>query len=238
MIHGLYTAASGMVAHQSRIDLLANNLANVDTPGFKADLVTIDQSVSPPIALSDSFTAMSTVEAGRPGLNRAQGILKATGNPLDLAIAGPGLFVVETPQGERYTRAGNFVRDAEGFLATSDGFRVLGAAGPVRVPEEGLRLDGHGRLAGGESLRIVGEENMTGLVKAGGNLFAPAEGAQPPDELPGAVVLQGQLEGSNVNVVMTMVEMLTTMRTYEAYQKTIQTLDQTVGKAANDLGRV
>ena len=233
MIQSLYTAASGMVAHQSRMDVLANNLANVDTPGFKADLVTIDQSVIPQDGLSESIPVMSTVEVGRRGLSGAPGVLKATGNPLDLAIAGPGLFVVETPQGERYTRAGNFTRDTEGFLTTADGYRVLGTGGPIRVPDGGLVVDAVGRLGGGQTLRIV---NGADLVKVGANLFAPAEGGRPAD-LPEGMVSQGQIEGSNVNVVMTMVEMLATMRTCEAYQKTIQALDQTVGQAANDLGR-
>jgi flagellar basal-body rod protein FlgF len=226
-----------MVAHQARIDILANNLANVDTPGFKADVVTIDQSELPQNLLSGTSTPLSTVEVGRPGLDLAPGSLKSTGNPLDLAIVGAGLFVVDTPQGERYTRAGNFVRDAEGFLATSDGYRVLGTGGPVRVPDGGLRVDANGRLGTGDSLRFAGSETFAGLVKAGGTLFAPAEGAPPPEELPEATVVQGHLEGSNVNVVMSMVGMLATMRTYEAYQKTIQALDQTVGQAANDLGR-
>jgi flagellar basal-body rod protein FlgG len=226
-----------MAAHQSRIDVLANNLANVDTPGFKADLLTIDQSAIPENLTSDILAPVSTVEAGRPGMNLAPGVLKTTGNPLDLAIIGPGLFVVDTPQGERYTRAGNFVRDGQGFLTTQDGFRVLGTDGPVSVPETGFRVDANGRVAEGSALRIVGSENFGGLVKVGAALFAPVEGAPAPAALADATVAQGQLEGSNVNVVMGMVEMLATMRTYEAYQKTIQALDQTVGHAANDLGR-
>lgn len=238
MIQGLYTSASGMVAHQARIDILANNLANVDTPGFKADLITIDQSATPASLVSTNAVPMTTVEIGRPGMNLASGPLRTTGNPFDLAIIGPGLFVIHTPQGERFTRAGNFIRDGEGFLATSDGFRVLGSDGPVQVPVEGLLLDANGRVNGGVSLRIVGGETLEGLVKAGANLFAPAEGVAPPSEAAEATVVQGHLEGSNVNVVMSMVEILATMRTYEAYQRTIQALDQTVGQAANDLGRV
>lgn len=237
MIQGLYTSASGMAAHQLRIDILANNLANVDTPGFKADLITIDQSVIPENLASEMLSPMSTVEPGRPGVNLAPGALKTTGNALDLAIIGPGLFVVDTPQGERYTRAGNFVRDAQGFLATQDGFRVMGTDGPVSVPETGFRVDANGRVGDGGALRIVGSENFQGLVKIGASLYATAEGAPAPADLSDATVAQGQLEGSNVNVVMSMVEMLATMRTYEAYQKTIQALDQTVGQAANDLGR-
>jgi flagellar basal-body rod protein FlgG len=237
MIQGLYTAASGMVAHQSRIDLLTNNLANVDTPGFKADLVTIDQSAIPEDRLSDSSAPMSTVEIGRPGINIAPGFVKTTGNPLDLAILGHGLFVVDTPLGERYTRAGNFVRDGEGFLATHDGYRVLGTEGPIRVPDDGLRLDQNGKMADGQSFRIVGGESLAGMVKTGGNLFTLGEGASQPAEVPDPTIAQGHLEGSNVNVIMGMVEILATMRTYEAYQKTIQALDQSVGQAANDLGR-
>ncbi|HYL82434.1 MAG TPA: flagellar hook-basal body complex protein, partial [Candidatus Acidoferrum sp.] len=105
MISGLYTAASGMAAHQARLDVLANNLANADTAGFKADLITIDPSVASPDDLSPSASSTSIVAAGRSGLDLSPGILKQTGNPLDLAIVGAGLFAVETPQGERYTRA-------------------------------------------------------------------------------------------------------------------------------------
>ena len=237
MIQGLYTSASGMAAHQSRLDILANNLANADTPGFKADLITIDQSVIPENLASPISVPMSTVEPGRPGMNFAPGVLKTTGNPLDLAIIGPGLFVVDTPHGERYTRAGNFVRYAQGVLATQDGFRVLGTDGAVSVPETGFRVDANGRVADGGALRIVGSEPFPGLVKVGTSLFDAAEGAPAPAELTDVTVAQGQLEGSNVNVVMSMVEMLATLRTYEVYQKTIQTLDQTVGQATNDLGR-
>jgi flagellar basal-body rod protein FlgF len=238
MIQGLYTAASGMVAHQVRLDMLANNLANVDTTGFKADLLALDVSVTPQDSMSDSSLPMSSVLADRPGVDPRPGPLKATGNPLDLAIVGPGLFVVETPQGERYTRAGDFAQDAEGYLTTHGGLRVLGSGGPIAVPGTGLQIDETGRLATGETLRVVAGPERARLVKVGDNLFASEEGAARPEDLAGAKIVQGQVEGSNVNVVMTMVEMLATMRSYEAYQKTIQALDQTVGQAANDLGRV
>ena len=237
MIQGLYTAVSGMAAHQTRIDILANNLANVDTPGFKAEMITIDQSVMPESLWRDILAPLSTVEAGRAGVNLAPGALKSTGSPLDLAIVGPGLFVVQTPQGERYTRAGNFVRDSEGFLATQDGFRVLGTGGPVPVPEAGFRVDEAGGLPDGGTLRFVGSGTFQSLVKVGGTLFASAENTPAPAAATDVRIVQGQLEGSNVNVVMNMVEMLATTRTYEAYQRTIQALDQTVGQAANDLGR-
>ncbi|MFB3819149.1 MAG: flagellar hook-basal body protein [Candidatus Methylomirabilales bacterium] len=236
MIAGLYTAASGMVAHQAKLDTLANNLANVETPGFKADLLTIDASAAPPSGASPIGSG-ATIQPGRLVLDPAAGVLKPTGNALDLALDGPGLFVVETPQGERYTRAGNFTRDPEGFLATAQGFRVLGSAGPVRIPEAGLRVGEAGALPDGSRLRVVAGPDGAGLAKIGGNLFAPAPGARPPEDLPAPRVVQGHLEGSNVSPVRAMVEMLATVRSYEAYQKTIQQLDQTAGQAANELGR-
>ena len=237
MIEGLYTAASGMAAHQVKLEVLANNLANADTVGFKADLVTIVLSDTAANNLSGAAPGAGGVIPVARGLDPSPGILKSTGNPLDLAIVGAGLFGVETPQGVRYTRAGSFTRDANGFLVTPQGYRVLGSGGPVRLPEEGLRVDARGQLADGGTLRIVAGPNTAGLVKVGANLFAVAEGASHPPDLPEATVVQGHLETSNVNVVRTMVEMLVTLRTYEAYQKTIQALDQTAGQAAGELGR-
>lgn len=238
MIQGLYTAGSGMAAQLAKIDVLANNLANADTTGFKADLLSIDPAGNPPGSLSGSLSPSVSVIPGRPGLDASPGVMKFTGNPLDLALMGPGLFVVETPRGERYTRAGNFTRDANGFLTTPEGFRVLGTGGPVRIPEGGLQVESGGRIAGGASLRVVAGPELPGrLLKEGGNLYAPAEGAAAPPDLPEASVAQGQLEASNVNVVRTMVELLIAMRSYEAHQKTIQSIDQTAGQAAGDLGR-
>jgi flagellar basal-body rod protein FlgG len=226
-----------MAAHEVKLDVLANNLANADTAGFKADLITIGLSDESPRDLSDPASRAGSVVPGRAGLDPSPGILKPTGNPLDLAIVGRGLFAVETPQGERYTRAGSFTRDSNGFLTTPEGFRVLGTTGPIRVPEGGMQVDAQGRLPDGASLRIVAGPDGLGLVKVGLNLFAVPDGAPRPPDLPEATLIQGRLESSNVNVVRTMVEMLATLRTYEAYQRTIQALDQTAGQAANELGR-
>jgi flagellar basal-body rod protein FlgG len=237
VIPGLYTASSGMVAHQAKLDVLANNLANADTVGFKADVPAVDVSGSPPFDLSGQESPAASPGAGRLGLDLSPGILKQTGNPFDLAILGTGLFVVQTPQGERYTRAGSFTRDANGFLVTPEGFQLLSDGGPVRVPEGGLRVGSRGEIAGAGRLRIVAGPDHPGLTKAGGNLYALIPGAAPPPAAPETTVVQGQLESSNVNVVRTMVEMLATLRSYEAYQRTIQALDQTANQAAGELGR-
>jgi flagellar basal-body rod protein FlgG len=226
-----------MAAHQARLDILANNLANADTPGFKADLITIDPSDAFPDDMSAPVPGAGIVRPGRAGLDASSGVARHTGNPMEMAIVGSGLFVVETPQGERYTRAGSFARDGNGFLATSDGFRVLSTAGPVRVPEGGLQVDAGGQVSGGGTLRIVAGPDATGFTKVGANLYAVAEGATPPADQAGATVLQGHLEASNVNVVHTMVTMLATLRTYETCQRMVQAIDQTAGQAAGELGR-
>ncbi len=238
MIQGLYTVASGSSAYLDKLDVLANNLANVDTPGFKADIVTIDPAAAPAGGSGGPSGRATAVKLGRFGLDPSPGMLHPTGNPLDLAIVGPGLFVVQTPQGERYTRAGTFQRDAQGYLATSDGFRVLGTTGPVSIPEGGLRLDARGRTAEGATLRIVAGPDAPGLRKAGANLYALDEGATRPPDLPTPTVVQGQLESSNVNVVRGMVEILACLRTYESQQRTAQAFDQTANMATNELGKV
>ena len=236
MITGLYTAASGMVAYQTKLDTLANNLANVETSGFKADILPIESSVSSTTDVAQAGQS-GVVYVGQPRLDPTPGPLRTTSNPLDLALVGPGLFVVETPQGERYTRAGQFTRDAQGFLATADGHRVLGTGGPVTVPDTGLQVAEDGTITGGGRLRIVAGPDAPGLVKEGLNLYAPAEGAPAPGELTTPRVLQGQFEASNVSPVLAMVEMLATLRSYEAYQKTMQSLDGTLAQT-NELGRV
>ncbi|HTX53412.1 MAG TPA: flagellar hook-basal body protein [Candidatus Baltobacteraceae bacterium] len=240
MIQALYTAASGMASNQTRLDVLANNLANVGTTGFKQDLVAIDttQLANAVQGEGEYALTMSTVHAGRSGIDMTPGSIRSTGNLMDLAIEGPGLIVVSTPDGERYTRGGSFVRDANGYLTTDAGFQVMGQSGPIRVPETGLVIDGTGRLADGQALRFVSDAEPSRLVKAGGNLYAPADETTPPDAVNDVAIAQGQIENSNVNVVRTMVEMLCTLRSYEAYQRTIQALDQTNGQASTDLGRV
>ncbi len=238
MIQALYTASTGMVAHQTRLDVLANNLANAGTAGFKQDLLAIDTTQVPGDPEGDGQLSMSTVSATRSRTDMTPGSIRPTGNLFDLAIQGPGLFVVSTPDGDRYVRSGAFVRDPAGFLSTDAGFRVLGTTGPIRVPDAGLLVDGNGRLPDGQTLRFVSDADPARLVKTGGNLFAPADETTPPEPLDDVVVAQGHLENSNVNLVLTMVEMLSTLRSYEAYQRTIQALDQTVGQAATDLGRV
>ncbi len=232
----LYLAASGMVSQFHKLDVLVNNLANVETSGFKGDVVGLEGvrrtkgGWSPPMVVS------------RPAADLRPGPLRRTDNPLDLALDGEGFFVVDTPQGLRYTRAGNFSRDGEGYLITQAGYRVMGREGPLRLPDREFTVDSEGRiLQGGNEVgafQVVQPERPEDLVKESGTLFALREGAAEPGEAEAFEVRQGFLEASNVNGVETLSRMLATLRACEAYQKVIQALDQTMDRAINELGKV
>ncbi|GAW31229.1 flagellar basal-body rod protein FlgF [Carboxydocella sp. JDF658] len=254
MIRGLYTAASGMVAQQKRMDTIANNMANVNTAGFKRDETVVE--AFPQLLLSrlnDPGIPGAAKGEIRPlvgGLGTGarlqavlpiftQGPLRQTEAPLDVAIAGDGFFVVQTPAGEAYTRNGAFQLDEQGYLVTSAGYRVLGQGGPIRVqPGSKVVIDEQGQVtANGQpvgKLRVVAFANPQALQKLGDSLFQ-GTGATPLAE---PVLRPGFLEQSNVNPVLEMVNMLTAMRTYEAGQKTIQAEDQLLEKAVNEVGRV
>jgi flagellar basal-body rod protein FlgF len=225
MDRGLYIAASGMVAEMVRQDQIANDLANASTPGYKADRST--QRSFGSLMLSDRQTGQlvgpiglgvgiqATVTDLRPEA------LRDTGEPLDFGIEGEGYFAVQTPQGVRYTRTGRFQADAQGRLVTPEGLSVLGAAGgPVTA-----RADG---TVDPRSLRVV---LLTNPQKQGDNLFtgAPAAGT------PGAA-RSGVLEASGTDPARAMVDMIASLRAFEAGQRVITTIDETLGKAANQVG--
>ncbi|BAS28909.1 flagellar basal-body rod protein FlgF [Limnochorda pilosa] len=172
-----------------------------------------------------------------------QGPLHATGNPLDLALEGPGFFAVETPAGVRYTRAGGFRLDAEGYLADPAGNRVLGVDGPVAVGRGGavtvtdegtVFVDGQ---PAGQLVLVDFADPNAELRKQGANLYGPRPGAVP-QPAPGARVAQGMLEGSAVNVVEGMVRLIELQRAYDASQRVVRSYDETLGQAVNELARI
>lgn len=245
MIRGIYTSASGMLAETTRADIIANNLANGNTAGYKKD-----------IALSKDFASLlirrindgrEAPEIGTLGIGamideiatiHTVGSVRPTDNPLDFAIEGKGFFAVETTAGIRYTRNGSFTRSAQGELVTNEGHRVLGRNGAIRLPEGKLSVDETGRMTvdGVEvgQLRVNEFANESQLVKEGGSLYrAPGNGRAATGR-----VVQGCLEASNVNIISEMVNMITGYRAYEVNSKTIQTHDQLLDKAVNEVGRV
>jgi flagellar basal-body rod protein FlgF len=225
MDRGLYIAASGMAAEMVRQDQIASDLANASTPGYKADRST--QREFGAMLLADSATGQTIGVAGSGvGIDRTVTDLRPeplrdTGEPLDFGIEGEGFFVVRTPQGDRYTRAGRFQADAQGRLTTPEGYLVIGSGGgPVTVGADGTVAP--------SSLRAV---QLGGAVKQGDNLFS----GTPAGAAPG-VVRSGMLEGSGTDPARSMVDMIASLRAFEAGQKVITTIDETLGKAANSVG--
>lgn len=262
MLRGMYTGASAMLAQQARVDVLANNLANVDTVGFKREQVV--QSAFPDMLMRRVFDPVGAGgDAGsfygqggwdpRPVVGRlgtgtyvdgtwtvhAEGGLRRTDNPLDLAIVGPGFFAVQTDAGVRLTRDGRFTLNEEGTLVTLTGWPVLGEEGPVTVAGTRVAVDEQGRLhVDGEVVAVlqrVDVAEVQGLRKEGGGLWAPTDASGPPEAV-AARVHGGYVEQSNVNAVQSMVQLISAFRSYEANQKVIQAYDATLGKAVNELG--
>jgi flagellar basal-body rod protein FlgG len=225
MERGLYIAASGMVAEQMRQDQIANDLANASTPGYKADRVT--QRAFADLLLSNSVTGQQVggltmgVSADKMVTDTSPQPLRDTGEPLDLAIAGDGWFGVKTDQGTRYTRNGQFTAAADGTLSDASGNAVLGRGGqPVKV-------DANGHVNGAD----VGVFALQDPAKQGDNLFTGTAGGPAPT----GTVRTGALEGSGVDPARTMVDMIASFRAFEAGQRAIQTIDDSLHKTATQV---
>lgn len=224
MERGLYIAASGMVAEQMRQDQIANDLANASTPGYKADRVT--QRAFADLLLSNTATGQSIgglttgVAADRMVTDTSPQPVRDTGEPLDLAIVGDGWFGVQTPQGTRYTRNGQFTAAADGTLTDQLGNAVLGSNGqPVKLDR-----------AGHVNATDVGVFALGSPAKQGDNLFTGSAGGQAT-----GTVRTGALEGSGVDPARTMVDMIASFRAFEAGQRVIQTIDESLHKTATQV---
>jgi len=233
MDRGLYIAASGMLAEQTRQDQITNDLANSSTPGYKADRSmqasfgtmllenTANGQAIGSLGLGAQITSTYTDLTPAP--------LKQTDEPLDVALDGQGFFAVQTPAGPRYTRDGQFVVDGNGRLATATGYPVLDANGRTIAlgGSDGLTIDTNGVIQrNGRTIATLGVASLTNPVKQGDTLFAGAAGPRPT----GTAVRQGFLEGSGVDPTKAMVEMITSLRTYESDQKAISSIDETLQK--------
>jgi flagellar basal-body rod protein FlgG len=174
----------------------------------------------------------------------SEGTVRKTDNPLDCAIQGSGFFSVMTPQnGVAYTRNGNFSMDADGFLVTGDGSRVLGKNGYIRFRgNEDIRIHSDGAVYQGQELidrlKIADFKKPYAMLKQGSNRFIPENPAEKVIASPGFSVKQGYLEQSNVNMIKNMVDMIATFRNFEADQRALSAQDQTLDKAVNQVGRI
>lgn len=255
MNRGLYISAAGAVAQMTRMDTIANNLANVDTVGFKKDLAvfrsnqpaqvvrTNDTVISTPIGnISSSFPIGSLSNGAiheENVINYEEGMLKETGHNFDFAIIGEGFFTVETPQGIRYTRNGSFTRNSNGEIVTMQGYRLLGQNGPIQVGDSiRIELDEDGIVYQDgdplDTLRISIFQDKSQLTKEGDSFFTSDILPQQPAQV---TVRQGMLEGSNVQAVKEMLNLIEANRAYELSARLIQVNDALLGMAVGDVGR-
>ncbi|MBE6913475.1 MAG: flagellar hook-basal body complex protein [Ruminococcaceae bacterium] len=251
MIRGLYTAATGMAVQREKMDIVTNNIVNAETTGYKADtMFTQNFNAVMLERINDPNVNIIGTDVGRYSFgshitekltNFSQGSLEETNRPTDIAIDGEGFFVIETLDGERYTKAGNFTVNREGYLITQDGDYVLGDNGRIMVGAGDFRIDFNGNVTGDgvpvNSIRIVRAEDPTALRKQGDSLYYLYGGAAMVDDN-ASVVRQGFQENSNVNIADELVEMITLYREYEASQRAVIMNDETLGMAVNKLGRL
>lgn len=257
MVRGLYTAYTGMLNQQKKMDTLSNNLANADTTGYKKEGVTAKTfETQLAIKVKDGSNAYIDQQIGKLNLgvkigenytDYSQGSYRYTGNTYDLALGGDGFFNISFmnkagEQSVKYTRDGNFTIDNEGALRTQDGDYVLGESGEIYIPTNAVdvSINKLGEIyADGEyidTIKITDFEDYNYLKKYGENMYDAVDGATEKE--PMATIDQGYLEQSNINVVTEMVNMISLSRTYEANQKLIQTMDDALDKSANQIGKV
>lgn len=255
MNKGIYVATSGSLAQERAMDIISNNLANMNTHGYKADRLLFKTYLQKADAAGAVPPTPDQIKAGT-AINKTddiaymigsqsytdyeQGSLQKTGNSFDLALDGNGFMAVQTPMGERFTRGGAFKIDSEGDLVTADGYKVSEQKGGViHVGNEQFAVQEDGRVTTSDGaagyLKVVDFADRAQLKKAGQNLFVAAEGMKP--EPPAANVKQGYLESSNINPVVEMTRMITALRTYEAFQKTIHSNDDMTSRLIADVGR-
>lgn len=219
---GLYIAAQGMLAEQVRQDQLASDLSNSSTPGYKSQ-TSVQESFGSMLLSNGVGSIQTGVKIASEVPNLSQGTLQATGNPLNFAIAGQGFFAVRTAQGVQYTRDGQFSANAQGVLVDQLGDPVLSQSGAtIQVGADGTT-----------PATSLGVFNLTTPTQIGNNNFTGTVGGKGT-----GTVEAGQLEGSGVDPIETMVDMTTSLDSYQAGQRAIETINQTMQESSATVGLV
>jgi flagellar basal-body rod protein FlgF len=227
MENSLYVGLSGQVALQEKMDLIANNVANVNSPGYRGQNAVFKEFISDQKRMKED---VSFVEDYGQYQITDPGPVKETGNPLDVALIGPGFLGVQTPDGVQYTRAGNFALNANGELVTASGFKVADqGGGTISIPEDAkyVAIDQKGVISTDKgaisSLMISEFKDYQKMEPAGNGLYRTAEQPTPAVD---TVSIQGKVEGSNVQPVLEMTRMIEVSREYQSVQNMMQTEHQ------------
>jgi flagellar basal-body rod protein FlgG len=260
MSGAIYTATSGALAYQMRLDVLSNNLSNIGTVGFKEDRTVfraylpasenpLDETLQTTL-LSEEQTTLESYQVSNALVafegtktDFSPGQLKQTGNAFDLAIDGNGFFCIQTPGGVQYTRKGNFTLNDEGVLANQEGLPVLGNGGEIRfIDGKEFFVDKEGNISiDGEeidTLKIVNFDDPDRLKKVGNTLFESTDPNMIEEKAENFNLNQGFIELSNVDAIRVMLEMIEVLRGYESYKKAIQSVDDITSKAINEVGQL
>jgi flagellar basal-body rod protein FlgF len=226
-----------IIAHEcirqiNRLDSVTNNIANVDTPGFKAEeLYFLRGGPSGESKLRQIIVT-----------NYSPGVMQKTDNVLDLAIQGEGFFVIQTKNGLAYTRDGRFTLNKDKHLATQDGSYVLGRSGKIAIPGDNIQISENGviKVDGNEvdTLKIVDFRNLSALNRLGRGLYQDPDGSAEPSIRKNPEIQSGYLELSNVQAVREMVEMINIQRSFESYQKVMQAIQDQDKLSTNRVGKL
>lgn len=227
MISGIYNLIDGSLTQQLRFETIANNMANINTNGFKKNIISFNQALEMNSISKADFT---------------QGPVRHTGNELDVALDSEGFFKIQTGNGIRYTRDGAFTLDENGTLVTLNGDSVFGQNGPITIDGSKVTIGGDGQVQVDDEsvdrLIVVDFENPQLLQKEGGSMYFYSGEEKEISTVEDVGVQQGYLESSNVNSTEEMIKMIETYRAFESVQKAIQSIDKVTDKMVNDYGLV
>jgi flagellar basal-body rod protein FlgF len=233
MLNGLFSTFSGKFVNSRRLEIISNNIANVSTPGFK-----VSRPVFNALTGEDSRTKQQLentyVSMYDAYLNFAPAPLLETGSNLDFAIEGEGFFVVSTKDGPMYTRNGKFTINQDKKLVTAEGFPVLGKGGEINIDGKEINVENDGSVFVDKSfvdvIKVVDFEDKKYIRNYGKNLFINTNVANAEITPENSTIRQGYQEGSNVDIMREMIELIHTVRAYEAYKKVDESLNDILGK--------
>jgi flagellar basal body rod protein FlgG len=239
MAGGAYVALSGLRARADHLDRLASDIANAGTSGYKAERGTTTAAERP--AFDRLLQSAIDVAPGPERFDFRNGSIAPTGRDLDVALEGPGFFVVQTDAGLRYTRNGHFERSADGTLVTEDGQAVLGEHGPIKLGTGALKIGEDGTIRSGAAvagkLQVVEFDETSALGREGNSRFRAADTIKS-SAATSTAVRGGALEKSNVSMVERIAELTEVTRTFEALQKGVSMLMNDIdGRAISELGK-